>query len=265
MAGPTVEAMTEQQRSATRFRVDGTTSRYEADLVVAAATAGDRSAFSELVARYERELQVHTYRMLGSYEDSEDMTQETFARAWRMRETFEGRSSFRAWLYRIATNTTLSALERRTRRLETVPTDEVETDTHRQIAAADAAPDEELVSGETIELALLVAVQNLPPQQRAVLVARDLFGWSAMQTAALVGTTVAGVNSALHRARATMRTRLSDDRLEWNGPEVSEAERVLVLRYLDAVTRWDAEALAAMLREETRSTTPAERRCVEAA
>jgi RNA polymerase sigma-70 factor (ECF subfamily) len=220
------------------------------DPVVAAATAGDESAFSELVKRHRRELQAHTYRILGSHEDSEDLTQETFLRAWRMRESYEGRSSFRAWLYRIATNTSLSALERRPQPASA----SVEPRLGEQlegIASTDAEPDDELVSKETIELALLVAVQHLPPKQRAVLIARDVLGWPACQTAALLETSVAAVNSALQRARTRVRAHLPRRRLEWRaGPAPSEAERALLQRYLDAFFRADSAALAAMLRED---------------
>ena len=162
-------------------------STIELDSVVVAATAGDEAAFSELVERHRRELQAHAYRIVGSREDAEDLTQETFLRAWRMRESFQGRASFRAWLYRIATNTCLSALE--------------------AIPAADAEPDEVLVTKETAHLAVLAAVQHLPPRQRAVLIVRDVLGWPAKETAALLGTSVASVTSAHQRARSTLREK----------------------------------------------------------
>jgi RNA polymerase sigma-70 factor (ECF subfamily) len=222
--------------------------RGEMDPLVAAATAGDESAFSKLVDRHRRELQAHTYRILGSYEDSEDLTQETFLRAWRMRGTFQGRSSFRAWLYRIATNTCLSALERRPRRRQPAPGDDLAL---QGIASADPEPDAELVAKETIELAFLVAVQHLPPKQRAVLIARDVLGWPAKETAALLGTTVPAINSALHRARATLREHLAGPRLEWApGSAPSEEERALLRRYLDAAVRADENALVDVMRED---------------
>jgi RNA polymerase sigma-70 factor (ECF subfamily) len=178
-------------------------STIELDSVVVAATAGDESAFSELVERHRRELQAHAYRIVGSREDAEDLTQETFLRAWRMRESFQGRASFRAWLYRIATNTCLSALERRSRRPQGVQS----PGALEAIPAADAEPDEVLVTKETAHLAVLAAVQHLPPRQRAVLIVRDVLGWPAKETAALLGTSVASVTSAHQRARSTLREK----------------------------------------------------------
>ena len=236
--------------------------RDDLEAVVAAATAGDESAVSELVDRYRRDLQAHTYRILGSHEDAEDLTQETFLRAWRMRGTFQGRSSFRAWLYRIATNTCLSALERRPRRRPTAheaawiqPTPDALLE---RIASADAEPDDELVAKETVELAFLVAVQHLPPRQRAVLIVRDVLGWSAKETASLLDTSVASVNSALQRARATLRKHLPERRLEWApASDPTEEERTLLRGYLDAVVRTDADAFAATLRRDTGFAMPA--------
>ena len=171
------------------------TDRVEA--AVAAAQAGDEAAFSGLVERYRPELQVHCYRMLGSLEDSEDLTQETFLRAWRKRRGFKGRSTFRAWLYRIATNACLDALARRPRRIS--PLDELFDD----LRATDAEPDEAIVSKEAIER----AAQHLSPKQRTVLFLRDVLGWSAKDSAAHLGTTVPSVNSALQRARKTVKHR----------------------------------------------------------
>ena len=228
------------------------------EAVVAAATAGDESAFTELVERHRRDLQAHTYRILGSYQDAEDLTQETFLRAWRMRGTFQGRSTFRVWLFRIGTNACLSALERRPRRrpaahgreaiwIEPCPDTVLE-----RVASTDAEPDDELVSKETVELAFLVAVQHLPTRQRAVLIVRDVLGWSAKETASLLDTSVASVESALQRARATLRKHLPASRLEWKpATDPTERERALLRRYLDAVVRTDADAVAATLREDT--------------
>jgi RNA polymerase sigma-70 factor (ECF subfamily) len=190
------------------------------DPVVAAATAGDESAFSELVHRYGRELRVHCYRMLGSHEDAEDLTQETFLRAWSSRESFRGHSSFRAWLYRIATNACLTALERRSGRQETARREETTSSrsSDRQlegIATTDAGPDEEVVSKETMELTLRVAVRYLPPRQRAVVFLRDVLDWSARDTAELLETSLASITSAHQRARNTLRRHLPERRLEW--------------------------------------------------
>ena len=183
------------------------------EAAVAAAQAGDEAAFSGLVERYRPELQVHCYRMLGSLEDSEDLTQETFLRAWRKRRGFKGRSTFRAWLYRIATNACLDVLAKRRRRLSPQP--EVPWplpdpgEPLEEVRATDAQPEEAVVSKETVELAFLVVAQHLSPKQRAVLILRDVFGWSAKDSAAHLDTTVASVNSALQRARAALDRHLS--------------------------------------------------------
>jgi RNA polymerase sigma-70 factor, ECF subfamily len=224
-------------------------------VVTAAATAGDQSAFSELAERYRRELQLHCYRMLGSYDESEDLVQETYLRAWRKRASFEGRSTFRAWLYRIATNACLDFLDRRPRRpssdgevlwLQPYPDRLLEG-----LAAPEAEPDAAVVSKETIELAFLVAIQHLPPRQRAVLLVRDVLGWSAKDTAALLETSVASVTSALQRARGTLKQRLPERRLEWSpAGELSREERALVERYVDASERADLDALFELMRED---------------
>jgi RNA polymerase sigma-70 factor (ECF subfamily) len=193
--------------------------RHELEQVVAAATAGDESAFSELVHRYGRELRAHCYHMIGSYEEAEDLTQETFLRAWRSRESFRGRSSFRAWLYRIATNACLTALERRTRRRETAREEATASSRASDrvfdgIASTDAGPDDELVSKETMKLALHAVARHLPPRQRTVVFLRDVLEWSAKDTAELLGTSPASVSSAHQRARATLRKRLPERRPE---------------------------------------------------
>ncbi len=228
--------------------------------VLTAARAGDESAFSELVERYRRELQVHCYRMLGSLEDAEDAVQETFLRSWRRRETFRGDSSFRAWLYGIATNACLDALERRPRVappqdgrllaevpwLQPYPNRLLEA-----VAPSDEEPEAEVVEKETIELAFIATIQLLPPKQRAVLISRDVLGWSAAECAALLDTSVAAVNSALQRARATLKRHLPPRRLEWAaGSEPDEEERRLLERYMEATERGDAGAMVRLLRED---------------
>jgi len=183
------------------------------EAAVAAAQAGDEAAFSGLVERYRPELQVHCYRMLGSLEDSEDLTQETFLRAWRKRTGFKGRSTFRAWLYRIATNACLDVLAKRRR--PPTPHSELPLLQHDpdwlldEIRATDAQPEDTVVSKETFELAFLVAAKHLSQKQRAALILRDVLGWSAKDSAAHLDTTVASVNSALQRARATLDRHLS--------------------------------------------------------
>jgi RNA polymerase sigma-70 factor, ECF subfamily len=250
----------------------------ETDAVVAAAKAGDEPAFSQLVERYRPELQVHCYRMLGSFEDSEDLVQETFLRAWRKRASFSirGTSSFRAWLYRIATNACLDVLRSRPRRIlppqvaaagdpaapPSPPADLPWLQPYpdrllEPIAPAEDEPGLVVVARETIELAFLAAIQHLPPRQRAVLILRDVLGWSAKDAASLLEATVASANSALQRARATMRDHLPDQRTEWApSSRPSEEERELLRRYVDAHERTDADALAELLREDARLTMP---------
>jgi RNA polymerase sigma-70 factor (ECF subfamily) len=247
-----------------------TTKTDETGAVVAAATAGDEAAFSELVERHRRELQVHCYRMLGSFEESEDIVQETFLRAWRKRETYQGRSTFRAWLYGIATNACLDALASAPRRVLASqlgpPRDPREPDLPRAdlpwlqpypdrlldgIASPDDEPESVVVSRETLELAFLATIQLLTPTQRAVLICRDVLGWSAKETASLLETSVASVNSALQRARQTLRQHLPAHRLEWEpytGPTAQE--RDVVQRFMEAIERTDAAAVAELLRED---------------
>jgi RNA polymerase sigma-70 factor (ECF subfamily) len=228
--------------------------------VLTAARAGDEAAFSTLVDRYRRELQVHCYRMLGSLEDAEDAVQETFLRAWRKRETFRGDSSFRAWLYGIATNACLDALARRPRvappqdgrPLAEVPWLQPYPDRLLEdVASNDEEPDAEVVAKETIELAFIATIQLLPPKQRAVLISRDVLGWSAAECAALLDTSVAAVNSALQRARATLKRHLPPRRLDWTTrSEPSEEERRLLERYMEATERGDAKAMVRLLRAD---------------
>jgi RNA polymerase sigma-70 factor (ECF subfamily) len=248
------------------------------DAVVAAATAGDEPAFSQLVERYRPELQVHCYRMMGSFEDSEDLLQETFLRAWRGRASFSPReaSSFRAWLYRIATNACLDALRTRQRRIVpqevAAPGDPTVAPSPpadlpwlqpypdrllEAIAPATDEPGAVVVARETIELAFLAAIQHLPARQRAALILRDVLGWSAKETASLLEGSVASVNSALQRARATLRDHLPERRTEWaRAVEPSAEERELLRRYVDAHERADADALAELLHEDAVLTMP---------
>jgi RNA polymerase sigma-70 factor, ECF subfamily len=230
----------------------------ETGAALAAARAGDEAAFATLADAYRGELQAHCYRMLGSYEDSEDLVQETFLRAWRNRKSFQGRSSFRAWLYRIATNACLDLLDRRPRAvrgqegskpladvpwLQPYPDEALEA-----VPSGEAEPDAEVVARETIELAFIAAIQLLPPKQRAALIVRDVLGWSAAESAALLGTSVAAANSALQRARTTLKRHLPERRLEWQPEEEpSDEERALLERYMDATDRNDPAAMVRLL------------------
>jgi RNA polymerase sigma-70 factor (ECF subfamily) len=230
---------------------------------------GHAPDFETLVGRHRREIQVHCYRMLGSLSDAEDLTQETFLRAWKARDGFEGRASVRTWLYRIATNACLDVLARRPRRVlpdQLGPAGETEG----PITAVElpwlepvpdrlldeAGPDAAAVERETIELAYLAALQHLPPRQRAALVLRDVLGRPAKDTAELLGTSVASANSALQRARATLRARLPARRAEWTAGDPTAEEAALLKRFIAAYEHGDPRAVARLLHEEARAVMP---------
>ena len=223
-----------------------------------AARTGDEAAFGALVEPHRRELQVHCYRMVGSLEDSEDLVQETFLRAWRSRKSFEGRSSFRAWLYRIATNACLDALQRTPRVAAgtTQPLAEVSwlqpfpDHLLDELATSEAEPEAEVFAKETIELAFIAAIQLLPPRQRAALICRDVLGWSAAESAALLDVSVPALNSALQRARATLKEHLPRRRSEWAGADASREERTLLRGYMEAMERGDPADMIELLRED---------------
>ncbi|MGH7680013.1 MAG: RNA polymerase subunit sigma-70, partial [Gemmatimonadaceae bacterium] len=236
-------------------------------------TAGDETAFAELTRRYRRELHVHCYRMLASFEDAEDLVQETFLRAWQKRATFQGRAPFRAWLYRIATNACLDFLARHERRVVELSAQDASSGRDTTLSHVEwlqPYPDRLLETGslrgadadalvirrETIELAFLVALQCLPPKQRAVLILRDVLDWSAEETATLLDSSVASVNAALQRARATLRRHQPkrDEPAQPGG--VSEQEMLLLRRYADAAERLDMEGLTRLLRDDARFTMP---------
>ncbi|MEO3784678.1 sigma-70 family RNA polymerase sigma factor [Actinocorallia sp. B10E7] len=240
---------------------------------LAAARSGDGEAFAELVERYRAELRVHCYRMLGSFDEAEDLVQETFLRAWKNLPGFEGRSTLRAWLYRIATNACLDFLDGRARRVLPHQVEAPSQPDAARPARADfawlqpfpdrpyeqdgAQPESAALARETIELAFLAAIQYLPPRQRAVLILRDVLGWPAKETAALLDGSVASANSALQRARTTLREHLPADRWEWApAAEPTEQERKMLRRYMDALERADLAAMAGLLADEVRTTMP---------
>jgi RNA polymerase sigma-70 factor (ECF subfamily) len=226
------------------------------------AIAGEEPAFVELTERHRRELHVHCYRMLASFEEAEDAVQETLLRAWRSRDSFEG-SLLRAWLYKIATNVCLDMLRRSSRRLATVhnfsevpwlqPYPDALLD---EVAPSDDQPDAVIVERETIELAFLAAMQVLPPRQRAALIARDVLGWPAIDTASLLETSVAAANSALQRARATMQEHLPARRSEWTAGEPTAEERALLEQFIDAHQRGDAALAVSIASQDLRITMP---------
>jgi RNA polymerase sigma-70 factor (ECF subfamily) len=231
----------------------------------------DAEAFERLAGPHRRHLQLHCYRMLGSLQDAEDAVQETFLRAWRRLETFEGRSSFRTWLYRIATNACLDALDRRPPRLlpdEYGPpgdprrapappvTEGVWLDPYPDALLElleDAEPGPEAVYDvrESVRLAFVAALQHLPPRQRAVLLLRDVLGWSAAEVAGLLEVSVVSVNSSLQRARATLSKRAPT-----RDPTPAAVERSLLDRYVRAWNEADVDALVALLKEDATLTMP---------
>ncbi|MEU9017517.1 sigma-70 family RNA polymerase sigma factor [Actinomadura sp. NPDC048394] len=225
---------------------------------------GDEIDFAALVEPHRRELQVHCYRMVGSYDDSEDLVQETLLKAWRNRDGFEGRSSLRTWLYTIATNACLDFLRRNERRPQRYapspvpPSNEVTAPPFLPwLQPFPDDPEAAAETAETLELVFLAAIQHLPPKQRAVLIMRDVLGWPAADTATALGLTVASVTSALQRARPALRDRLPQRRDEWaRGTDPSEAERALLDRYMRAAVDGDMAAMTAMLREDVRITMP---------
>jgi RNA polymerase sigma-70 factor (ECF subfamily) len=214
---------------------------------------------------HRRELTGYCYRMLGSAFDADDAVQETMVRAWRGLADFEGRSALRSWLYRIATNVCLDQLSGRQRRalpmdLSGSPWQPVEASLaarkpttawvepvlDRQVVAEDADPADQAVQRESIRLAFVAALQHLPPRQRAVLLLREVLRWKADEVATLLDTTVASVNSALQRARATLAAVGG----ETDPAPLDDDERELLDRYVDAFERYDIDAFVALLHED---------------
>jgi RNA polymerase sigma-70 factor (TIGR02960 family) len=222
--------------------------------------------FAALAERHRRELHVHCYRMLGSFEEAEDLVQETLLRAWRGRDALERDDWFRAWLYKIATNACLDAIKRDNRRVPSLGSFRdlpwLQPYPDRLLEEAEAAPpgDEPhaaVIGRETIELAFLAVIQLLPPRQRAALILCDVLDWPAREAAEVLEIGVAAVNSALQRARATLREQLPAERREdWIAPQATDAERELLERFIDSHERGDAEAAVALLADDIRITMP---------
>ena len=228
--------------------------------LIAAAQAGDERAFRALVAPHQRALELHSYRMLGSLHDAEDVVQETLLRAWRSLDRFERRASVPTWLYRIATNACLDELERRPRRPEPAIDPYPDARLETLVSPLDD-PAARYALHESMELAFLTAIQRLPGRQRAVLVLRDVLGWSGAEVADLLDSTVAACNSALQRARATIEHELPA-RAVAPGRSV---QRDLLHRYVDTWDRGDIDALVALLREDAVLSMPPEPAIVGAA
>jgi RNA polymerase sigma-70 factor, ECF subfamily len=212
--------------------------------LIAAAQAGDERAFRALVEPYRRALEVHCYRMLGSPHDAEDLVQETLMRAWRTLDRFERRAAIETWLYRIATNACLDELERRPRRPQ--PVDPYPDERLGQAETAIVDPAARYAMREGVELAFLTAIQRLPGRQRAILILRDVLGWTAPEVAELLESTVAGVNSALQRGRATIDAELPASSRSAAAP----SDRRLLADYIDAWESADLDRFIGLLRAD---------------
>ena len=198
--------------------------------------------------RDRRELTGYCNKILGSAADADDAVQETMVRAWTRRDSFEGRSSVHSWLYRIATNVCLDMLRRRNRRAVPVDLNGLEVLPHDQDLQAEADPADIVTGRDDIELALMVALQALPARQRAVLILREVLRWSAPEVADLLGTTVASVNSALQRARATRAARQSDTPV---APfHLPDDDRAFLAGYANAFEGYDIGSLVGLARQD---------------
>ena len=242
------------------------------EATLARARAGDEEAFRQLTDPHRRELQLHCYRILGTMQDAEDLVQETLLAAWRSLEAFEGRASVRTWLYQIATNRCLNALRARSRRPQEVPamaqpleptrwTEPVWLEPYPDVLLDDIpdrtpGPSARYEARESSELAFIVALQHLPPRQRAALVLRDVLGFRTAEVAEMLDTSEASVKSALQRARATLETRLpAADRDRAPRPN-SARERELAGRFADAVESGDTDEVVALLTDDALLTMP---------
>jgi RNA polymerase sigma-70 factor, ECF subfamily len=252
-----------------------TTDVSERDLLDA-ARRGDEAAFAQVVQRHRAELHAHCYRMLGSVQDAEDALQEAMLGAWRGLPRFEGRSSLRSWLYTIATNACLKAIERRPKRVLPIdygpPADPHESpgeplvesvwidpypDDQLGLADGLAGPDARYERRESVELAFIAALQLVPARQRAVLILRDVLGFSAREVADVLETTPASVDSALQRAHKTVDERLPDRSQQSTLRGLGDtALRDVVDKFIDAWERSDVGALAALLADDVALTMP---------
>jgi RNA polymerase sigma-70 factor, ECF subfamily len=234
-----------------------------------AARAGDEDAFTRLLEPHRAELRAHCYRMLGSLHDAEDALQEAMLRAWRGLPGFDGRSALGTWLYRIATNVCLDVIRRRPKRVlpvdygpQTDPEDVGEPlpgsrwvgpypDEWLGLEDGRAAPDARYEQREAVELAFVAALQHLPPRQRAVLILRDVLGFSAKETAVILDTTVASINSAMQRARRTFEKHLPERSEQAALRALGDARaRDLLGRLIDAFERDDVGAILALLADD---------------
>ena len=240
-------------------------------IYLAAALAGDSSAFERLTEPYRGELLAHCYRILGSPQDAEDLVQETFLRAWRRLSTYEGRASLRSWLYKIATNACLDALAQRPRRSlppTLYPAVQPQTSIPKPVTEpiwlepfpdeflaqedASSAPEARIERRESISLSFLVALQLLPPRQRCVLILCDVMDWHAGELADMLGTSLSSINSLLHRARATIRKNYSSS--PYDSPitvPMDRTTKMLLDRYVRAWESGDVDEIIALLQKDT--------------
>jgi RNA polymerase sigma-70 factor (TIGR02960 family) len=241
------------------------------DQILARARAGDEDAFRELTDPYRRELDLHIYRIVGSRQDAEDLLQETLLAAWRGLERFEGRASVRAWLYRIATNRSLDALRATRRRPEDQRVTQMPEPTRfneplwlepypdvllEGIPDQAPGPEARYETKEAIALAFIVGLQHLPPQQRAVLVLRDVLGFRAGEVAEMLDTSGASVNSLLVRAREAFESRLPSTGRDRAPLPDSKLEREIVGRFADTVQAGDIDGMVALLTDDAWLTMP---------
>ncbi len=251
------------------------TGRREQELL-GAARQGDEGAYARLVEPYRGELHAHCYRMLGSVHDAEDALQDAMLRAWKGLPRFEGRSSFRSWLYRIATNSSLDVIGRRPKRV--LPVDyapaadphegpgepvlesvwiEPYADQGMEIEDGLAGPEARYEQREGVELAFVAALQHLPANQRAVLILREVLGFSAAETADSLETTTASVNSALQRARKAVEDKLPEQSQQQTLRSLGDDRvRELVESYMEAWERCDVDKVVSMLAEDAAFTMP---------
>jgi RNA polymerase sigma-70 factor (TIGR02960 family) len=238
------------------------------------ARAGDEQAFRALTEPYRRELLLHCYRILGSVQDAEDLVQETLLAAWRGLDRFEEHASLRSWLYRIATNRCLNALRDDRRRPRADPPPRVLPEPTRRgepllldpypdallegLADTTAGPEARYETSESVALAFVAALQHLPPQQRAVLVLRDVLGFRAAEVADMLETSEAGVKAALQRARGGVEARMPPGRREQAPLPSSAAERDLVARFTAAFENGDVDGIVALLTDDALASMPPE-------
>ena len=263
--------MTKEQKAASR-----NSDRVSSAALAAGSNTHHNRAFEQLVEPFRREIKLHCYRMLGSLHDAEDLVQETYLRAWRSFDSFEGRGSLRSWLYRIATNACLNAIASRKHASRTLPDQwgkattrmpdgtrsadvawlEPYPDVYLEDIPDDApGPDARYAAREAVQLAFVAVVQQLPPRQRAALLLCDVLGWSALEAASLLGGSTASINSALQRARETLSKRYPEGRSAVSSP-VTPAQQEVLARYLQAWETLDVDALVALLKDDATYTMP---------